>query len=128
MIAYTDLSAAIARATERACGYASTTDAALLSELLLLSSAKEEDGTTHYRVFLVAALFLEQCPAVQTLLQAEDGVKFSQLTTTIASLRKLQAGYDNAQSLIIPVGFEAIKPNRAIAPFTSHSRDLRAVI
>ncbi len=105
---YTLLDEACARTIERTGGYASDSDAPLLKELLQLTSAADPNGIIHYRVFLVAALFLEQSPAVQTLVQAEEGIKFSQLVTTIASLRSLQAGVDEANQLTIPVGFEAL--------------------
>lgn len=128
MIAYTNLNDALARTIERTGGYAAETDAPLLSELLQLSAATDANGTIHYRVFLVAALFLEQCPAVQTLLQAEDGVKFSQLVTTIASLRSLQSGVDAANGLAVPAGFEAAtndKKARSPKSFSSVSIPLR---
>lgn len=113
-IAYTNLTNAIARTIERTGGYAAESDAPLLSELLQLSAATDANGTIHYRVFLVAALFLEQSPAVQTLVQAEDGVKFSQLVTTIASLRSLQSGVDAANGLAIPAGFEAATNDKKV--------------
>ena len=129
-IAYTNLNDAIARTIERTGGYAAESDAPLISELLQLSAAADANGTIHYRVFLVAALFLEQSPAVQTLVQAEDGVKFSQLVTTIASLRSLQAGVDAANGLTIPAGFEAATNDKKVRlhkSFSSISLPLKVV-
>jgi hypothetical protein len=129
MIAYTILNDAIARSSERACGYATDTDTPLLSELLQLSAAPDNNDIIHYRVFLVAALFLEQCPAVQTLLQAEDGVKFSQLVTAINSLRSLQLSYDKTKGLFVPIGFEALIVKTGNSLFlTTKSLPVKAVI
>jgi len=125
VIAYTDLAASLVRSKERCAGYATDTDNQLLTELLQLSAGLNIQDVTHYRPYLVAALFLEQSPQVQSLKEA-DGVVFSQLKDAIASLRNLQSAYDSSHNLTVPSGFEA-GTKRSPLPFTSSSVPLKVI-
>lgn len=123
---YTEKAAALVRAKERAANAGTEADA-FLNEFLDLSAAKDAAGTTHYRPFLAAAVWLEQSPQFQQLSEA-DGVVFTQMKEAIASLRALQLGYDSAQELKIPAGLEAIASGRSLIPFPSTTIKTRAVI
>lgn len=101
---YTVLADALIRTKER-CG-ATTADDGYLTELLTLSAGKA-GSVTHYRVFFVAAKWLEQNRAQQALSKA-DGAEFTGLAKPIASLLNMQAAYDAANELTVPKGFEAI--------------------
>lgn len=106
-MSYTNLAAALARAKERSG--ATSADDAYLTELLQLSAGADATGATHYRCFYVAAKWLEQNRAQQTLSEAKGGTKFTGLAKPIASLMQLQMAYDTAQGLTIPKGMEAVQ-------------------
>lgn len=106
-VIYIDLNAALSRVTERSAGYATTSDSVLITELLQLTSAVSSLGVVHYRPYLVAAYFLEQNLRVQLLKQSGSD-HYTMLANIIASLRSLQAVYDAANFLSLPVGFEAV--------------------
>lgn len=93
------------RTKERAANAGAEADA-FLNEFLDLSARTDSTGQIHFAVFLAAAVFLEQSPKYQMLSQAENGVKFTQMVSAIASLRALQLGYDSRYQLIVPPGFE----------------------
>lgn len=103
---FTDLSAALSRAKERA-GATSTADS-FLAEFLDLSSALDAAGVRHYRPYIAAARWLEQDLGGQRLKRAKDGIEFTGLVTPIASLMVMQAAYDVLKGLIVPPGFEAV--------------------
>lgn len=116
---YTDKPQALLRAKERAADAGTEADA-FLNEFLDLSSAKDASQVTHYRVFLTAAVWLQQSPQFQQLSES-DGTKFTQMKDAIASLRALQSAYDSAQGLTIPLGFEAVTPKSRPQYFGSSS-------
>lgn len=115
---YLDLDEALDRAKERSG--ATVVDDDYLTELLEMSAGIDPANQTHYRIFFVAAKWLEQNRPQQTLAVAE-GVTFTGLAKPIASLLALQAAYDSANALVVPLGFEAVTPgpqrlrSRAIA-------------
>ena len=119
---YTDLAASLARCKERS--KATSADDAYLTELLELSAGKDASETTHYRPFLVAALYLEQNQSKQQISEAK-GVKFTGLVTPIASLLKLQLAYDQANKLTIPDGFEAITVSKSAQRFSTQTQATR---
>lgn len=101
---YTNKADSLIRTKERAANAGVEADA-FLNEFLDLSARSDSTGIPHYAVFLSAAVYLEQSPKYQTLSQAENGVKFTQMVSAIASLRALQLGYDSRYSLTVPPGF-----------------------
>ena len=115
---YTDLAASLARCKERTG--ATSADDAYLTELLQLSAGKDATETTHYRPFLVAALWLEQAQSKQQLSEAK-GVKFTGLAKPIASLKALQFAYDQSNKLSIPDGFETVT-SQALPRFGTQSQ------
>lgn len=114
-MAYTVLAASLTRAKERCQGRASDADDVWLTEMLELSAGTDAGGITHYRPYYVAAKFLEQTLADQTVASA-DGAVFTGLVKPIASLMALQAAYDQAKALTIPAGFEAQTAEAALLP------------
>lgn len=104
---YTNKAESLIRAKERAANVGSQADA-FLNELLDLSSGIDASGTTHYRVYYCAAVWLEQSPQFQLLKEAENGVKFTQMVSAITSLRSLQLSYDMRHGLVVPDGFQII--------------------
>lgn len=120
MAQFLDLDEALDRAKERTQGQATTADDDWLTELLEMSAALDPDEVTHFRPYFAAAKLLEQKLSAQ-LVESADGATFTGLATPIASLLLLQAGYDSANGLAVPPGFEAVPPglqrlrSRAIA-------------
>lgn len=114
---YTVKSESLIRAKERAANVGSEADS-FLNEFLDLSARTDSSGQTHYAVFLAAAVWLEQSPQYQLLSQAENGVKFTQMVSAIASLRSLQFGYDSRYQLVVPPGFE-------VAPLATTQTSMR---
>ncbi len=78
-----------------------------LSNLLELSAGVSPAIGTVYRIYYVAAKYLQQLRS-QHILSEGDGAKFTGLAVPIASLFDLQASEDAALGLIIPPGFESI--------------------
>jgi len=78
-----------------------------LNRLLTLSAGVNAQAETVYRVYYVAAKFLEQIRSQHTLSSA-DGAVFTGLAIPIASLLNLQFSEDLALGLIIPPGFESV--------------------
>lgn len=117
-MAYLVLADALTRAKERSG--ATSADDLFLTELLTLSAGVDADGITHYRPFYVAANWLSQNLSGQALKSA-DGVVFSGQATPIASLLALQSGYDSAQGLTVPAGFEAIPPAKTRSTRSSYT-------
>lgn len=103
---YTVKADSLLRAKERAANAGAEADA-FLNELLDLSAGIDSSGTTHFRIFYCASVWLEQSPQFQTLSKAE-GIEFTQMVSAIASLRSLQVGYDLRYQLIVPKGFQII--------------------
>lgn len=103
---YLDIPTALARAKER-CQREDSTDDALLTELLTMSAGKV-DGVTHYRPFYAAARFIAQDPDIRDLSRAEGEAEFTLAQPRIDDLMSLQLAYDNACSLVIPRGMEAV--------------------
>ena len=116
---YIDLAASLARCKERSG--ATSTDDDYLTELLQLSAGKDASETTHYRPFLVAALWLQQNRSKQQISEAK-GVKFTGLAGPIASLQKLQLAYDQANKLTIPEGFEAVTGSKPMQRFSTQTQ------
>lgn len=87
-------------------GYSTADDDEFLINLLNASKGVDRDGLPHYRLWYVAARFLQQPTAIHALSSAE-GAKFTELLIPIASLFQLQASEDLALGLIIPPGYEA---------------------
>jgi hypothetical protein len=114
MTTYLDIDDALARAKERSQGQATTADDEWLEELLGMSAGATAavPPVTHYRPYYCAAKLLEQKQSAQLLSEA-DGAKFTGLAKPIASLLALQAAYDSANALVIPLGFEALLPEPA---------------
>ena len=107
---YEVLADALIRAKERSG--ATAVDDPYLTELLVISAGKDPNNVTQYRPFFVAAKWLEQNLSAQALSEA-DGVKFTGQATPIASLLALQASIDQALSLTIPPGMEAVVPGES---------------
>ena len=86
-----------------------TTDAddQFLTALLELSAGVDPDNITRYRIYYVAARWLQQPGSIHVLEQAERGVRFTGLAVPIASLLGLQASTDAALNLSVPEGFES---------------------
>jgi hypothetical protein len=112
MTQYLDIDDALARAKERSQGQATSADDEWLEELLSMSAGKTLANVTHYRPYYCAAKLLEQKQSAQLLSEA-DGAKFTGLAKPIDSLLALQAAYDSANALVIPLGFEALLPEPA---------------
>lgn len=115
---YTDLAESLALAKERAKDAAATEDA-IMTDFLTIS-AGTLSGTTYYRPYYTAALWLEQNPPDQTLLESE-GTKFTNLEPVIRSLFLLQAGLDKSLGLTIPEGMESPPPGSKYDVGTSTS-------
>lgn len=125
---YTNKVEALIRAKERAANAGPEADS-FLGEFLDLSAASDASEAIHYRVFLAAAVWLEQSPQFQLLSQAEDGVKFTQMKDAIASLRALQAAYDSVQGLTVPPGMTAvITTTKSRSPVAFGSSTLKTVV
>lgn len=77
-----------------------------LNNLLGVSAGTNPQGVTVFRVYYVAAKFLQQLRSQHTISEG-DGAKFTGLAVPIASLLDLQMGEDAALGLIVPPGFEA---------------------
>ena len=107
MVDYSDLTAALTRARERAA--ATVNDDTYLSELLELSAGTNPAGTKQYRPYLCAARWIEQNRRDQSFSEA-DGAKFTGQAKPIASLLALQASIDRALQLTVPDGFTAVVP------------------
>lgn len=111
---YLDKAEALVRSRERAANAGPEAEP-FMGEFLDLSARADDEGRTHFAVFLTSAVFLEQSPQFQQLSEA-DGVKFTQMKDAIASLRSLQAAYDAANMLLIPPGMEALAPATKKSP------------
>lgn len=120
MADFTDISAALARAKERA-GADATADE-FLTEILELSSALDAADVRHYRPYITAARFLEQDLGGQRLKKAKDGIEFTGLVTPIASLLNMQQAYDLSKGLIVPPGYEAVTIEEEAVQATSTVR------
>lgn len=115
-------------------GRTTAADDEFLNSLLVDSAGLMPPETTVYRIYYVAAKFLEQPGSIHVISSAEGGVKFTGLAVPIASLFALQRSEDLALGLIVPPGYEA--PGEEIAtpttstkqalPFGSGSYVLRA--
>ena len=93
-------------------GYPTGDDDEFLINLLNASKGTDKDGLPHYRLWYVAARFLQQPTAIHALSSAE-GAKFTELLIPIASLFQLQASEDLALGLTIPSGYE-VNPSDAL--------------
>lgn len=83
-----------------------TADDDFLSSLLGLSAGVNLGGVTVYRIYYVAAKYLQQVRS-QHILSEGDGAKFTGLAVPIASLFDLQSSEDFALGLVVPPGFES---------------------
>lgn len=81
-----------------------------LNSLLGLSAGVTPSGVVAYRIYYVAAKYLQQVRS-QHILSEGDGAKFTGLAVPIASLFSLQSSEDFALGLIVPPGFESVSGN-----------------
>lgn len=116
-------------------GRTTAADDQFLNSLLVDSAGLLLPDTTVYRIYFVAAKFLEQPGSIHVISNAANGVKFTGLAVPIASLFDLQRREDLALGLIIPPGFEApgdetttpAAASRQPLPFGSSSFRVRAL-
>lgn len=83
-------------------------DDEFLESLLTLSAGVDPNNVIRYRIYYVAARWLQQPGSIHVLEQAERGVRFTGLAVPIASLLGLQASTDAALGLTVPDGFESV--------------------
>lgn len=88
------------------CGAVEDDDSySTLINTLILSAGTDSSGTTQYRPYYCAALFLEQDPGTQAI-SSGDGLSYTGMKTAIVSLYQLQASVDKLLGLTLPPGFE----------------------
>lgn len=110
-MSYTKLSTALAALKNLPAvrGLPTTDDEQFLNSLLSASAGKDAKSQTIYRIYFVAAKYLQQ-PRSLHQLESAEGAKFTGLATPIASLLSLQAAEDLALGLTVPPGMEATIP------------------
>lgn len=87
-------------------GFFSDADEEFLVQLLLASAAKSADGlVTYYRIYYVAAKFLQQPAKLHQVSETDPGIKFTGMAVPIASLLDLQAAEDVANGWVVPLGY-----------------------
>lgn len=102
-----------------------TADDDFLSSLLGLSAGVNSSGLTVYRIYYVAAKYLQQVRS-QHILSEGDGAKFTGLAVPIASLFDLQSSEDFALGLIVSPGFEVVLGSVSNRLFSTRSIQVRA--
>jgi hypothetical protein len=102
---YLTLDSALDRAKER-CQREDSANDEYLEELLVMS-AGQVGGITHYRPFWVAARFIAQDPDIRDISEASGEAKFTLAQPRIDELMASQAAYDLAYELTVPSGMQA---------------------
>ena len=108
-------------------GLTSNGDDDFLMQLLSDSAAKSVDGlTTYYRIYYVAAKFLQQPAKLHQFSAVDPGIRFTGMAIPIASLLDLQASEDAANSWVTPFGYEVLEKKRSQFIFGSQSIRLKS--
>jgi hypothetical protein len=107
-------------------GLSASCDDEFLVQLLSDSAAKSTDGlTTYYRIYYVAAKFLQQPANLHQFKKADPGIEFTGMAVPIASLLDLQASEDAANGWIVPFGYQVVD-RRSQLVFGSQSIQLKS--